>query len=136
MSILNYNLTAHPFILDSLMNIILYFIFKEGLLYFNHSFIISLEHLLHMKMASQSIVTRKEHIERKSLVEYKSKFSINDKILPDPIVLKEGWIGEKFWPRSTLMSWIKKELFNVSSANTNKGKHIVILQVILSVRYL
>ena len=37
----------------------------------------------------------KEHIERKLLDEYKAKLSINDNILPDPIDLKEGWIGEE-----------------------------------------
>ena len=36
----------------------------------------------------------KEHIERKLLYEYKAKLSLNDNILPDPIDLKEGWIGE------------------------------------------
>ena len=45
----------------------------------------------------------KEHIERKLLDEYKAKLSINDKILPDPTDLKEGWIGEevgiKLWPQ-------------------------------------
>ena len=33
MSILNYYLTAQPFILDTLMKRILCFVFKEGLLY-------------------------------------------------------------------------------------------------------
>ena len=37
----------------------------------------------------------KELIERKLLDEYKAKLSINDNILPDPIDLKEGWIGEE-----------------------------------------
>ena len=36
-----------------------------------------------------------EHIERKLLDEYKAKLSISDNILPGPIDLKEGLIGEE-----------------------------------------
>ena len=48
-----------------------------------------------MRMASQLIATR--NTERKLLDEYKAKLSINDNILPDPIELKEGWIGKGSW---------------------------------------
>ena len=37
----------------------------------------------------------KEHIKRKLLDEYKTKLSINDKALPDPIDLKESRTGEE-----------------------------------------
>ena len=37
----------------------------------------------------------KEHIERKLLDEHKTKLSINDKVLPDPIGLKERRAGEE-----------------------------------------
>ena len=57
-----------------------------------HSFNISLEHLVHMRIVSQFDM---EHIERKLLDEYKAKLSISDNILPGPIDLKEGWIGEE-----------------------------------------
>lgn len=52
-----------------------------------------------MPMANQSIVTRNT----KLLHEYKAKLSINDKILPGPNDLKEGWVGEeagvRLWPQ-------------------------------------
>ena len=45
----------------------------------------------------------KEHIQRKLLDEHKTKLSINDKALPDPIDLKESRTGEeasiKIWPQ-------------------------------------
>ena len=37
----------------------------------------------------------KEHIERKLLDEHEAKLSINDKVLPDPIDLKERMAGEE-----------------------------------------
>ena len=44
----------------------------------------------------------KEDIDRKLLDEHKTKLSINDKVLPDPIDLKESRTGEeasiKIWP--------------------------------------
>ena len=45
----------------------------------------------------------KEHIERKLLDEHKTKLSINDKVLPDPIDLKESRAREEasieMWPQ-------------------------------------
>ena len=43
----------------------------------------------------EPIDSDKEHIERKLLDEYKAKRSTNDKVLPDPVDLKEGMVGEK-----------------------------------------
>ena len=45
----------------------------------------------------------KEHVKRKLLDEHKTKLSTNDKVLPDPIDLKESRTEEeaslKIWPQ-------------------------------------
>ena len=43
----------------------------------------------------ESIVSDKEHIERKLHNECKAKPSTNDKVLPDSIDLTEGMVGQK-----------------------------------------
>ena len=82
------------------MKLILCFIFKEDL------FVIIVYYFFRAFATHENgepINSDKEHIERKLLDEYKAKLSINDKILPGPIDLKEGWIGEeagmKLWPQ-------------------------------------
>ena len=41
----------------------------------------------------ESINSDREHTETKLLDKFKAEISINDKTLPDPIVLKEGRVG-------------------------------------------
>ena len=52
--------------------------------------------------------TDKEHQERILLKEYKGKLSVENEVLPDPIDLLVGWIGEKdgmaLWPNYILQT--------------------------------